>query len=130
MVYGGKQRQEDILAETLGVPLQAIRTFGQEDEPIKSEKWTNRLVFGDNLQAMKTMLDDPQVKGKVKLIYIDPPFATKQEFSSNRDQKAYQDKVIGARFLEFLRRRLVLLSKNKFGTSLGRSSRSMSINGG
>ena len=45
----------------------------------------------------------------VRLIYIDPPFATKQEFRGSQDQKAYQDKIAGARFIEFLRRRLVVM---------------------
>jgi len=45
----------------------------------------------------------------VRLVYIDPPFATKQEFRGSQDQKAYQDKLAGARFLEFLRKRLVFL---------------------
>lgn len=40
---------------------------------------------------------------------IDPPFATKQEFRGTQDQKAYQDKIAGARFIEFLRKRLVLI---------------------
>ncbi|MDP2753526.1 MAG: site-specific DNA-methyltransferase [Nitrospirota bacterium] len=40
---------------------------------------------------------------------MDPPFATKQEFRGSQDQKAYQDKIAGARFLEFLRKRLVFL---------------------
>ena len=45
----------------------------------------------------------------VRLIYIDPPFATKREFSGSQEQRAYQDKVEGARFIEFLRKRLILL---------------------
>lgn len=45
----------------------------------------------------------------VRLIYIDPPFATKKEFRGSQDQKAYQDKIAGAEFLEFLRKRLILL---------------------
>jgi len=48
-------------------------------------------------------------RGKVRLIYIDPPFATRQEFRGSQDQKAYQDKIVGAQFLEFLRKRLVFL---------------------
>jgi len=51
------------------------------------------------------------VKGQVKLIYIDPPFATKQEFRGSQDQKAYQDKIAGAEFIEFLRRRLIFLKE-------------------
>jgi len=75
LVYAGKQREEDILADTMAVPLQPIKTFGEN-----GGGWTNKLIFGDNLQVMKSLLDDPEVKGQVKLIYIDPPFATKQEF--------------------------------------------------
>jgi len=104
LVYAGKQREEDILADTMAVPLQPIKTFGGN-----GNGWTNKLIFGDNLQVMKSLLDDPEVKGQVKLIYIDPPFATKQEFRGSQDQKAYQDKIIGARFIEFTRRRLVFL---------------------
>ena len=104
LVYAGKQREEDILADTMAVPLQPIKTFGEN-----GGGWTNKLIFGDNLQVMKSLLDDPEVKGQVKLIYIDPPFATKQEFRGGKDQKAYQDKIIGSQFLEFLRKRLILL---------------------
>jgi len=75
------------------------------------------LIFGDNLQVMKTLLEMKKA-GRlcnadgtpgVRLIYIDPPFATKQEFEGSQDQKAYADKVFGAQFVEFLRKRLILL---------------------
>lgn len=104
LVYAGKEREEDILADTMAVPLQPIKTFGKN-----GNGWTNKLIFGDNLQVMKSLLDDPDVKGRVKLIYIDPPFATKQEFRGSQDQKAYQDKIAGAKFIEFLRKRLIFL---------------------
>jgi site-specific DNA-methyltransferase (adenine-specific)/adenine-specific DNA-methyltransferase len=112
LVYHGKDREEDIIADTLAVPLQPVRTFGKN-----GVDWHNMLIFGDNLQAMKTLLEMKK-EGKlvnadgapgVSLIYIDPPFATKREFSGSKDQKAYQDKISGSEFLEFLRRRLVLL---------------------
>lgn len=104
LVYAGKERQEDILADTISVPLQPVKTFGKN-----GNGWTNKLIFGDNLQIMKSLLDDPDIKGQVKLIYIDPPFATKQEFRGSQDQKAYQDKIAGAEFIEFLRKRLIFL---------------------
>lgn len=113
LVYAVKEREEDILSDTMAVPLQPIKTFGTN-----GNGWTDKLIFGDNLQVMKSLLDDPEVKGQVKLIYIDPPFATQQEFKGSKDQQAYQDKISGARFLEFLRKRLVfireLLSKDGF----------------
>jgi len=110
LTYNGKEREEDILADTMAVPLQPVKTFGNGNGG-----WTNKLIFGDNLQVLKALMDDPEVydkntgRGKVRLIYIDPPFATRQEFRGSQDQKAYQDKIVGAQFLEFLRKRLVFL---------------------
>ncbi len=116
LVYHGKEREEDVLANTLAVPLQPVRTFGGNGGNGKNG-WQNMLIFGDNLQVMKALLEEKK-KGKlcnadgspgVRLVYIDPPFATKQEFRGSEDQKAYQDKIAGAEFLEFLRKRLVFL---------------------
>lgn len=112
LVYYGKDREEDIIANTLAVPLQAVRTFGRN-----GADWQNMLVFGDNLQVMKTLLEMKQA-GKLcnadgsdgcRLIYVDPPFATQQDFKGTEDQKAYQDKIAGAKFVEFIRKRLVFL---------------------
>src|SRR2546428_10957980 len=47
----------------------------------------------------------------IRLVYIDPPFATKREFRGSKDQQAYQDKIAGAEFLESLRKRLVVLKE-------------------
>ena len=112
LVYHGKERAEDILADTLAVPLQPVRTFGAH-----GGAWHNMLIFGDNLQAMKTLLDlkkagrlrNADGTPGVRLVYIDPPFSTRRDFIGTEDQKAYQDKLAGAQFLEFLRKRLVLI---------------------
>ncbi len=110
LVYNGKETEEQILADTMAMPFQEVSTFGQN-----GVDWQNKLIFGDNLQAMKTLLQMKE-DGKlvnadgtpgVRLIYIDPPFATKQDFLKN-GEKVYQDKIVGAEFLEFLRHRLVL----------------------
>ncbi len=108
LVYDGKAREEDIIADTLAAPLQEVRTFNSNNK--FDDGWTNKLIFGDNLMALKNLYEDPNIKGKVKLIYIDPPFATKQDFMQD-EEKAYKDKVIGSRFLEFTRKRLVLLKE-------------------
>lgn len=113
LAYYGKKREEEILAETMAVPLQAVSTFGKAE----ADDWRNMLIFGDNLQVLRRLLEDKR-EGKlcnadgtpgVRLIYIDPPFATKQEFRGSQDQKAYQDRIAGAEFIEFLRKRLILL---------------------
>ena len=112
LVYDGKEREEEIVANTLAVPLQKVRTFGGN-----GDGWHNMLIFGDNLQVMRSLLELKK-QGQlcnsdgtlgVRLVYIDPPFATKQDFQGSAEQKAYQDKIAGAQFLEFLRRRLILL---------------------
>lgn len=106
LTYDGKTREEDIIADTLAAPLQEVRTFNKDNK--FDDGWTNKLIFGDNLMALKNLYEDPKIKGKVKLVYIDPPFATKQDFMKD-EEKAYRDKIVGSKFLEFTRKRLVLL---------------------
>lgn len=117
LVYAGKMRKEDVLADTeeaKPVPLQIEKIFNGKKYPLYSKDWHNLLVFGDNLQVLKTFNEnkDPliknKVKGKVKLIYIDPPFATEKEFQTGTGARAYTDKTRGADFVEFLRRRLII----------------------
>ena len=117
LVYAGKMRKEDVLADTeeaKPVPLQIEKVFNGSKYPKFSKDWTNLLVFGDNLQILKTFNEnkDPiiknKIKGKVRLIYIDPPFATKDEFQNKEGAKAYNDKKKGAEFIEFIRRRLLV----------------------
>lgn len=116
LVYGGKMRREDILANEDGVfpvPLQVEKIFNGKRIQWKGG-WRNIIAFGDNLQFLKTIYEnkDPliknKVKGKVKLIYIDPPFATEKEFQTGTGVKAYLDKAKGSEFVEFLRRRLTV----------------------
>ena len=51
-------------------------------EPV--DAWTNRLIYGDNLLAMAALLagdeHTPSLRGKVDLIYIDPPFDSKADY--------------------------------------------------
>ena len=46
--------------------------------------WTNRLIYGDNLLAMAALLagdeHTPSLRGKVDLIYIDPPFDSRADY--------------------------------------------------
>lgn len=46
--------------------------------------WANRLIYGDNLLAMAALLagdeHTPSLRGKVDLIYIDPPFDSKADY--------------------------------------------------
>lgn len=50
------------------------------------QDWCNRLIYGDNLLAMQALLAGdaatnlPSLRGKVDLIYIDPPFDSKADY--------------------------------------------------
>ncbi len=104
LTYADKEREEDILADTFAVPLQPVKTFGSN-----GDGWTNKLIFGDNLQVLKTLMNDPEVKSRVRLIYIDPPFGTGDIYDARGEAPAYSAKLQGAKFIEFLRKRLVFL---------------------
>ena len=130
--YAGKRSEAAILNMTspmdAGSPLQVERCFSggtltcenQLDLFQKAKEsgiceWQNFIVQGDNLQFLKTCYQnaDPlikdKVKGKVKLVYIDPPFAVKSDFGGPGGSKSYSDKIASAEFLENLRDRLVFL---------------------
>ena len=77
------------------------------------------LFKGDNFEVLSILLK--KFKGKINLIYIDPPFNTDQEFfvsedgransisHSKHDILAYSDKMSMDQYLEFIRERLILL---------------------
>ena len=48
-----------------------------------SDFFDNRLIFGDNLLALKAL--EQEFSGKVKCVYIDPPFNTQQAFEHYED---------------------------------------------
>lgn len=112
LIYAGKTREVDVLAETMAAPLQKVKTFGD----VKDGQWHNMLIFGDNIQILKTLIKNKEAgelrnldgtKG-VKLIYIDPPFGTGDVYGRG-DVGAYSAKLIGAKYLEWLRQRIILL---------------------
>ncbi len=131
--YAGKRSEAAILNEATafggGSPLQLERYFeggkismGMSQVELFAESkagddsnWRNLIVQGDNLQFLKTcyLNQDPiikdKIKGKVKLIYIDPPFATKSDFEGDSGESSYSDKIDRAEFIEALRERLIYL---------------------
>jgi DNA modification methylase len=133
--YQGKRTEAAILSEASifggGSPLQLERSFDggrinksatqlelfKESTLADDTNWRNLIVQGDNLQFLKTcyLNKDPvikdKVKGKVKLVYIDPPFATKSDFGSKTVEDSYADKVDRAEFIEHLRERLIFLKE-------------------
>lgn len=131
--YQGKRAEAAILSEASvfggGSPLQLERCFDggrinknatqlqlfNESTLADDTNWRNLIVQGDNLQFLKTCYinQDPiikdRVKGKVKLVCIDPPFATRSDFASKEGEDSYSDKIDRAEFVEVLRERLIYL---------------------
>ena len=63
--------------KTKGLPLFDVYE-GNEGDTFE-DGWKNKLIWGDNLLVMGSLLG--KFAGKVDLIYIDPPFATGADFS-------------------------------------------------
>lgn len=82
LIWPGKRKE----VERVELPFQTIETInlprGTRQEELfggKDDGWKNRLIWGDNLLVMGSLLKD--FAGKINLIYIDPPFATGDDFS-------------------------------------------------
>lgn len=76
---------------------------------VGSRVTANRLYAGDNLSVLNSLCAEPSVRGHVRLVYIDPPYATGFAFESATVGAAYHDDRIGADYLSALRQRVVLL---------------------
>jgi adenine-specific DNA-methyltransferase len=92
-----------------------------ELEQINKSTNPNLLIQANNLVALKQLISNHNLKGKIDLIYIDPPFATNNTFTitdgrastisnSSNGTIAYTDTLKGFEFIEFIRERLVLLN--------------------
>lgn len=101
--YAGKKTAEDVLS---GACAQTFKVWGVADDPSRT---VNRLYWGDNLPILRTLLHDDRVRGRVRLVYIDPPYATNSVFQSRDQKDAYADLLQGAQFVEFLRERLLVI---------------------
>ena len=81
------------------VPLQgSLFELPEENPPVRSaiefykhrHNWTNRLVAGDSLLVMNSLLEKEGMAGKVQMVYIDPPYGIRygsnfQPFVNRRD---------------------------------------------
>ena len=60
--------------------------FGQSTKESKDEQWLNRMIFGENLLLMQALLAGDSktglssMRGKIDLIYVDPPFDSKADY--------------------------------------------------
>lgn len=148
LVWPGKYNEDGTLKEVprVSLPFQVIETVNEsratrETQQTKGmslfdvyqgnegdtfeEGWKNKLIWGDNLLVMSSLLKD--FAGKIDLIYIDPPFATGADFSftapvgettqeidkkpSSIEEKAYRDTWGSglSSYLDMLRERIQIM---------------------
>jgi adenine-specific DNA-methyltransferase len=63
-----------------------------------SHGWSNRLIAGDSLLVMNSLLEKEGMAGKVQMVYIDPPYGIRygsnfQPFVNRRDVKEARTKI-------------------------------------
>ncbi|MDM8520279.1 site-specific DNA-methyltransferase [Anaerolineales bacterium HSG6] len=97
-------------------PAQLKETHGEE-----ADGWLNKIFWGDNLQVMSHLLKE--YRGKVQLVYIDPPFDSKADYKKKVslrgkqatndhtvfEEKQYTDIWTNDDYLQFMYERLILI---------------------
>ncbi len=79
---------------TIDASPEQMQLFGLQAKQAKlsihqEAEWVNRLVYGDNLLVMQNLLAGdaesglPSMRGKIDLIYIDPPFDSKADYRTS-----------------------------------------------
>lgn len=97
-------------------PAQLKEVHGQE-----TEGWLNKIFWGDNLQVMSHLLKE--YRGKVDLVYIDPPFDSRADYKRKVElrgktiknehlifeEKQYADIWANDDYLQFIYERIILI---------------------
>ena len=149
LVWPGKYSEDGTLKEVprVSLPFQIIETVNESRATREAKKdglqtslfdvyegnegdtfeegWKNKLIWGDNLLVMGSLLE--KFAGKVDLSYIDPPFATGADFSFTSEigesglglekkqtlieEKVYRDTwgYGNASYLDMMRNRLTIM---------------------
>lgn len=105
--YPNKKTEAEILAKVSSL------------SKTKLPKDTSLFIAGDNFAALSSLIESGY-SGTIDLVYIDPPYNTKQSFTVNDDRVstisrrksatiAYSDHMTTPEYLEFMRERLILL---------------------
>lgn len=98
-------------------PAQLREKYGKE-----KNNWINKIFWGDNLQVMSHLMKD--YRGKIDLVYIDPPFDSKADYKkkitikgvgktendpSTFEEKQYGDIWTNDEYLQFMYERLIII---------------------
>lgn len=98
-------------------PAQLRERYGDD-----KNDWINKIFWGDNIQVMSHLMKD--FRGKINLVYIDPPFDSKADYkkkikikdlgntendSSSFEEKQYGDIWTNDEYLQFMYERLIII---------------------
>lgn len=97
-------------------PAQLREVYGEE-----IDGWRNKIFWGDNIQVMSHLLDN--FRGKINLIYIDPPFDSRVDYKkrvtvkkitvendlNSFEEKQYTDIWTNDEYLQYIYERVVIL---------------------
>lgn len=100
--YPGKLPKSDVL---LPVTSSYVRV-AECDLALQPSLHPNSVVWADNWFGLHSLLSSGE---KAQLIYLDPPYATGFGFASRKQEHAYNDQLGDAAYIEFMRRRLILM---------------------
>ena len=109
LMFEGKRDREDVINDAKKIC---------SEYSLNIEKNRSLLFKGDNIKVLSLL--QKEYKGKIDLIYIDPPFNTNQDFVMDTERAnsisyskngkiAYSDKMTMDQYLEFIRERLILM---------------------
>jgi len=79
-------------------PAQLVETFGTSEAPKLPQfkdlenNWSNLLFHGDNMEVLSSLLTNG-FRGKIDLIYIDPPFDSKADYVRKIDLRGTKEKL-------------------------------------
>lgn len=75
------ERREDEPELTLFDSFDGLDDLQQIEFYEHDANWSNRMILGDSLQVMASLAEREKLRGKVQMVYIDPPYGIK--FNSN-----------------------------------------------
>jgi adenine-specific DNA-methyltransferase len=104
LIYSGKAKENEILSKCHAL----YRPINNKGKALKeiSRIPNDSFVLSDNFAGLHSLLNSNQ---KVNLFYLDPPYGTGMDFHSRSLEHAYKDSMGTATYIEFMRRRLILM---------------------
>ena len=100
--YSNKLDVRGILSTT---PLKLVEAMGDRWAPL-SGSFDDSFILADNVDALRLLY---QSHCRPTLIYLDPPYGTGFDFHTRDLEHSYNDKMGQAEYVEFMRRRLILM---------------------